>query len=76
MPMSMFAAFLFLAMVSATPPRSLWVSEKADQRLWRDIRTAFKEETLPDDPQNARRTWDRWGTSTLLTLRGQTRSAS
>ena len=31
-------------------PAGFWVSETTDPCLWRDVRTAFRQELLPDDP--------------------------
>jgi hypothetical protein len=40
---------LFAATFPQTPG-AFWISEKADTRLWRDVRTAFRQELLPQDP--------------------------
>lgn len=39
-----------LAAESRQPPAGYWISERAEPRAWRDIRSAFHEELQPDDP--------------------------
>lgn len=41
---------LLLASGLQTAAPTLWISEKADPGLWRELRTAFRAELLPDDP--------------------------
>jgi hypothetical protein len=40
----------FLVGVPQQQPTGFWVSERADPRLWRDVRAVFREELQPDDP--------------------------
>jgi hypothetical protein len=41
---------LLLASGLHTAPPNLWVLEKGDPGLWREVRSAFQAELLPDDP--------------------------
>jgi hypothetical protein len=40
----------FLGGVAQQQPAEFWVSERADPRLWRDVRAVFRQELQPDDP--------------------------